>query len=153
MLYCTLLHYTMLYYTALHCSTVYYTTLHCTILHCTILYYTTLYYTTLHYTTLHYTMLCCTKLKLSHYTPRRRLGERKYSPYSFSTSTLDGNEWSASHPARALSPGNGLTYPMYRRLGGLQRQSGNRDRGKIRLHLPGIEPLLPGRPARSQTLY
>jgi hypothetical protein len=33
------------------------------------------------------------KLKLSHCTPQRRLGERRYSFYSFSTSALDGGEW------------------------------------------------------------
>jgi hypothetical protein len=32
------------------------------------------------------------KLKLSHYTPRRRLGERRYSSYSFSTWARDGSE-------------------------------------------------------------
>jgi hypothetical protein len=31
-------------------------------------------------------------------------GERKYS-YSYLTSTLDGGEWSASRPGRALPPG------------------------------------------------
>jgi hypothetical protein len=31
-------------------------------------------------------------------------GERRYSFYSFSTSTLDGGEWSASRPSRALPP-------------------------------------------------
>jgi hypothetical protein len=30
------------------------------------------------------------KVKLSRYTPWRRLGERRYSSYSFSTSALDG---------------------------------------------------------------
>jgi hypothetical protein len=44
-------------------------------------------------------------LKLSHYTPRRRLGERRYNSYSFSTSALDGGEWSASRLGRALAPG------------------------------------------------
>jgi hypothetical protein len=44
------------------------------------------------------------KKKLSHYTPRRRLGERRHSSYSFSTSALDGGEWSALHPGRALPP-------------------------------------------------
>jgi hypothetical protein len=34
-------------------------------------------------------------VNMSHYTPQRRLGERKYSSYSFSTSALDGGEWSA----------------------------------------------------------
>jgi hypothetical protein len=32
-------------------------------------------------------------------------GERRYSSYSFSTSALDGAEWSASRPVRALTPG------------------------------------------------
>jgi hypothetical protein len=30
-----------------------------------------------------------------------------YSSYSFSTSALDGGEWSASRPGRALPPGKG----------------------------------------------
>jgi hypothetical protein len=47
------------------------------------------------------------KLKLSHYTPWRRLGERRYSSYSFSTSALDGSEWSASRIGRALAPVKG----------------------------------------------
>jgi hypothetical protein len=45
------------------------------------------------------------KLKLSHYTLWRRLRERRYSSYSFSTSALDRGEWSASRPGRALPPG------------------------------------------------
>jgi hypothetical protein len=32
-------------------------------------------------------------------------GERRYSSYSFSTSALDGGEWSASFPGRAFTPG------------------------------------------------
>jgi hypothetical protein len=47
------------------------------------------------------------KLKLSRYTPQRRLGERRYGSYSFSTSALDGSEWSASRTGRALAPGKG----------------------------------------------
>jgi hypothetical protein len=31
-------------------------------------------------------------------------GERRYSSYSYSTSALDGSEWSASRPGRALPP-------------------------------------------------
>jgi hypothetical protein len=31
-------------------------------------------------------------------------GERRYSSYSFLTSALDGGEWSASCPGRALPP-------------------------------------------------
>jgi hypothetical protein len=45
------------------------------------------------------------KVKQSRYTPWRRLGEEVYSSYSFSTSALDGGEWSASRPGRALTPG------------------------------------------------
>jgi hypothetical protein len=46
-------------------------------------------------------------IKLSHYTPRRRFGDRRYSSYSSSTSALDGGEWSASLPCHALAPGKG----------------------------------------------
>jgi hypothetical protein len=35
------------------------------------------------------------------------LGGRRYSSYSFSTSALDGGEWSASRPGRAFTPGDG----------------------------------------------
>jgi hypothetical protein len=44
-------------------------------------------------------------LKLSHYPSGRRLGERRYNFYSFSTSALDGGERSASRPGCALIPG------------------------------------------------
>jgi hypothetical protein len=40
----------------------------------------------------------------SHYTPWRRMGERRYSSYSFTTSALDGGEWSASRLGRPLPP-------------------------------------------------
>jgi hypothetical protein len=53
-------------------------------------------------------------------------GERRYSSYSFFTSALDGDEWSASRPGRALPPGKGPRYPLYRRLGGPQSRSGHR---------------------------
>jgi hypothetical protein len=39
--------------------------------------------------------------------PRKRLGERMYSSYSFSTSALDGGEWSASRPGSRFTPGKG----------------------------------------------
>jgi hypothetical protein len=42
------------------------------------------------------------------------------SSYSFLTSALEGSEWSASHPGRALPLGNDPLYPLDRRLGGLQ---------------------------------
>jgi hypothetical protein len=34
--------------------------------------------------------------------------ERMYSSYSFTTSALDGNEWSLSRPGRTLAPEKGL---------------------------------------------
>jgi hypothetical protein len=33
------------------------------------------------------------------------LGERRYSSYSFFSSALEGGEWSAPRPGRALPPG------------------------------------------------
>jgi hypothetical protein len=39
-------------------------------------------------------------------------GERKYSSYSFTISALDGGEWSASRPDRALPPGKGPPVPI-----------------------------------------
>jgi hypothetical protein len=46
------------------------------------------------------------------------LGDRRYSSYSFLTLALEGGERSASRPGRALPPGKGPQYPLYRRLGG-----------------------------------
>jgi hypothetical protein len=46
----------------------------------------------------------CSLKKQSCYTPWRHLGERRYSSYSFSTSALDGGEWSASRPSCAFTP-------------------------------------------------
>jgi hypothetical protein len=56
---------------------------------------------------------------------RHQGGERK-SSYWFLTSALDGGEWSASRPGRALPPGKGPRYPLYRRLDGSQGRSGHR---------------------------
>jgi hypothetical protein len=61
-----------------------------------------------------------------HYTPWRRLGERRYSSYSFLTSALHGGEWSASRPGRALSTGKDHQYPLEMRLGRRQSRSGHR---------------------------
>jgi hypothetical protein len=57
------------------------------------------------------------KLKLSQYTPRRRLGESRNSSYSFTTSALDGGEWLASRPGRALAPGKGSPVPIVQEAG------------------------------------
>jgi hypothetical protein len=56
--------------------------------------------------------------KLSRYTLWRRLGGgRKYSPYSFLASALDGGEWSASHPNRTLPPCKGPPVPIGQEAG------------------------------------
>jgi hypothetical protein len=53
-------------------------------------------------------------------------GERRYSSYLLMTSALDGGEWSASRPGRALSRGKDPRYLLYRRLGGPQSRSEHR---------------------------
>jgi hypothetical protein len=55
---------------------------------------------------------------LSNHTPWRHLGgERKYNSYSFTTSALNGDEWSASRPGRALAPGKGPPVPIVQEAG------------------------------------
>jgi hypothetical protein len=39
-------------------------------------------------------------------------GERRYSSYSFSTSALDGGEWSVSRPGRAFTSGERTPVPI-----------------------------------------
>jgi hypothetical protein len=56
--------------------------------------------------------ICKVTVKPSRYTPWRRLGGEGYSFYSFTTSALDGGEWSASRPGRALPPGKGPPVPI-----------------------------------------
>jgi hypothetical protein len=60
---------------------------------------------------------CKVKVKQSRYTPWRRLGGEKYRSYSFSTSALDGGEWSASRPGRALPSGKGPPVPIVQEAG------------------------------------
>jgi hypothetical protein len=45
------------------------------------------------------------------------LGERRYSSYSFLTSALEGGEWSASPPGRALPPGKEPPVPTVQKAG------------------------------------
>jgi hypothetical protein len=61
------------------------------------------------------------KVKQSRYTPWRRLWERRYSSYSFTTSALDGGVVSVTTRPRFYP-----RYPLYRRLGGPQSRSGHR---------------------------
>jgi hypothetical protein len=44
-------------------------------------------------------------------------GERNYSSYSFTTSALDGGEWSLSRPGRALTQGKGPPVPIVQEAG------------------------------------
>jgi hypothetical protein len=45
------------------------------------------------------------------------LGDRRYSSYSFFTSALEGGEWSASRPGRALPPGKEPPIPTVQEAG------------------------------------
>jgi hypothetical protein len=76
------------------------------------------------------------------------------SSYSFTTSEVDGGEWSESRPGRILAPGKGPpgTYCTGGWVG-LRAGLDTEVRGKIPTLLPGIEPRSPGRPVRGQTLY
>jgi hypothetical protein len=47
----------------------------------------------------------------------KAIGGEEYSSYSFSTSALDGGEWSASLPGRALAPGKGPPVPIVQEAG------------------------------------
>jgi hypothetical protein len=44
-------------------------------------------------------------------------GERRYSSYSFTTSAVNGGEWSASRPGRALPPGKVPPVPIVQEAG------------------------------------
>jgi hypothetical protein len=57
------------------------------------------------------------KAKMSRYTPWRRLGERRYGSYSFSTSALDVGEWPASRSVCVLPPGKGPPVPILQEAG------------------------------------
>jgi hypothetical protein len=94
------------------------------------------------------------KLKLSHYTPRRRLGgEEVYLLLILDLGTRWG--WVVSVTPRSRfspgerTPGTHCTGGWVGPRAGLDTET----RGKILSSLPGIEPRSPGRPARSQTLY
>jgi hypothetical protein len=84
------------------------------------------------------------KIKQSRYTQWRLWGERRYSSYSFTTSVLDGGEWSASSPDRTLPPGKGPPVPIVQETGLTSEPVWTHVRGKILLPLPGIEPRSPG---------
>jgi hypothetical protein len=93
------------------------------------------------------------KLKLSHYTPRRCLGESRYSSYSFSTSALDGGEWSASSPGRALAPVSWPPIPIVQEAGWAPEPVWTETLEKNPFASAGIQPRSPGRPARHYTHF
>jgi hypothetical protein len=91
------------------------------------------------------------KVKLSHYTPWRRMGESRYSSYSFLTSAPDGGEWSASRLGRALLPGKGPPVPIFQEAGWAPEPVWTQGlEEKILCLCRGSNP---GRPVRSQILY
>jgi hypothetical protein len=69
--------------------------------------------------------------KVSHYTPRRLLGAEELSSYSFTMSALDGGEWSASRPGRALVPGKEPPIPFVLEAGWAPEPVWTQARGKI----------------------
>jgi hypothetical protein len=79
------------------------------------------------------------------------LRQRRYSSYLFSTSALDGGEWSESRPGRGLPPGKGPPVPIGQEAGWAPEPVWTQ-RIEER-SLPGVETRSPGRPVRSQTLY
>jgi hypothetical protein len=64
-----------------------------------------------------YYYIFCTKAKVVPPRHEGAWGERRYSSYSFSISALDGGEWSASPPGRALPPGKGPPVPIVQEAG------------------------------------
>jgi hypothetical protein len=80
-------------------------------------------------------------------------GGKEYSSYSFTTSALDGGEWSASRPGRALPPEKGPPVRIVQEAGWAPEPVWTQRLEEKFFTSPGIEPRLPGRPVRSQTLY
>jgi hypothetical protein len=72
-----------------------------------------------------------------------------YSSYSFTTSALDGVEWSL--PGRSLPPGKGPPVAIVQEAGWASESVWTQSVEEK--PLPGIEPRSPGRAVRSQTLY
>jgi hypothetical protein len=57
--------------------------------------------------------------------------ERRYNSYSVPTSALDGSEWSASRPGRALAPGKGSLVPIVQEAGWAPDPVWTQARGRI----------------------
>jgi hypothetical protein len=94
------------------------------------------------------------KLKLSHYTPWRRLGGEEVKLLPILDLGTRWGGWSATRPGRTLAPGKGTpgthcTRSWVGPRAGLDTEVW----GKILSPLLGIEPWSPGHPDCSQTLY
>jgi hypothetical protein len=78
-----------------------------------------------------------------------------YSSYLFTTSALDGGDWSASLPVRALHSGKGPPPPVSfgQEAGWAPEPVWTQRIEENLLLLPEIEPQSPRRTVRSQTLY
>jgi hypothetical protein len=73
---------------------------------------------------------------------------RGHSSYSFSTAALDGGEWLASRPDRALAPGKGPPVPILQEAGWAPEPVWTQRLEETSLSLQGIKPRSPGRPVR-----
>jgi hypothetical protein len=78
-----------------------------------------------------FTLVISGKATQSHNTPMEEQGERMYSSYLFTTPALDGGEWSASRPGRALPPGKGPPVPIIQGAGWAPEPVWTEFRGKI----------------------
>jgi hypothetical protein len=80
------------------------------------------------------------KVKQSHCTPWRWLGERKYSSYSFLTSDSKWGLWSESRPRCAFAPGKGAPKPIVQEAGWASEPVWTQTRGKILCLCHGCNP-------------
>jgi hypothetical protein len=78
-------------------------------------------------------------------------GERRYSSYSYLSLALDGGEWSASRPGRALPPGKEPPVPIGQEAGWAPVPVWTQRLGEKSSASVGDRNL--GHPARSQSLY
>jgi hypothetical protein len=82
------------------------------------------------------------------------MGERRYSSYTFTTSALDGGEWSASRSGRVLLPGKGSPVPIVQETGWAPEPVWTqRLEKKSSCLCRGSNLDRQGRPVRRQTLY
>jgi hypothetical protein len=86
------------------------------------------------------------KVKQSNNTPWRRRGERRYSSYTFMTSTLEGMIGQRHAPAALYPRGKEHRYPFSRSWVGLRAGLDTEARGKVlcrgsNLNRPVVEPV------------